>query len=73
MVTHDGPHGMSSWRGTTQGSRKLTELLERLQPRLHVSGLLDTRTYDFEYVHDPWLADIHGDQLDLAGLIAPRQ
>ncbi|GAB3981594.1 hypothetical protein GCM10029978_082960 [Actinoallomurus acanthiterrae] len=117
LVTHDGPFGMSSWRGTTQGSRKLTELLERLQPRLHISGhyhhqngprrygattsyalgqlvgpkvdrwdsrpvnprqqitpgsigLLDTRTYAFEYIHDPWLADVHGDRLDLSALVA---
>ncbi|MGW4791427.1 hypothetical protein ACWEPC_03285 [Nonomuraea sp. NPDC004297] len=109
-------YGMSSWRGITQGSRKLTELIERLQPRLHISGhyhhqngprhygattsyalaqlvppkvrrrdslpinprqriapgsigLLDTRTYAFEYIHSPWLADIHGDHLDLAALL----
>lgn len=117
LITHDGPYGMSSWRGTTQGSRKLTRLIEHLQPRLHVSGhyhhqngprrygtttsyalsqlvepkvnwrdstpinpqqqvtpgsigLLDTRTDDFEYIHDPWLADIRGDHLDLASLIS---
>ncbi|GAA4632955.1 hypothetical protein GCM10023196_068560 [Actinoallomurus vinaceus] len=120
LVTHDGPYGMSSWRGTTQGSRKLTELIERLQPRLHISGhyhhqngprhygattsyalgllvgpkvnirdstsvnprqqvtpgsigLLDTRTDEFEYVHDPWLADIHGEHLDLATLLTATQ
>ncbi|WP_433180786.1 metallophosphoesterase family protein [Actinoallomurus sp. CA-150999] len=116
LVTHDGPYGMSSWRGITQGSRKLSKLIERLQPRLHISGhyhhengprhygattsyalgqlvrpkvdirdsqpvnprqqitpgsigLLDTRTYAFEYIHDPWLADIHGDQIDLPALV----
>ncbi|MFD9123798.1 metallophosphoesterase [Kitasatospora sp. NPDC059571] len=31
-------------------------------------GRLDTRTYEFEYVHDDWLADISGDDLDLAGI-----
>ncbi|MBT2206727.1 metallophosphoesterase [Actinomadura sp. NEAU-AAG7] len=116
LVTHDGPYGMSSWRGVTQGSRKLSRLIEHLQPRLHVSGhyhhqngprrygatvsyalaqlippkrdlrdstpvnprqqvapgsigLFDTRTLDFEYVHDSWLADVRGDRLDLAALI----
>lgn len=119
LVTHDGPYGMSQWRGTIQGSAKLSRLIEHLQPRLHVSGhyhnqngprhygptvsyalaqlvrpktdrrtsepinpqqqitagsigLLDTDTYDFEYIHDPWLADVNGDDLDLAGLAAAR-
>ncbi|MFI6288034.1 metallophosphoesterase [Streptomyces sp. NPDC051018] len=117
LITHDGPYGMSEWRGVRQGSPKLTALIEHLQPRLHVSGhyhhqngprhygptvsyalaqlvgpkadrrtaepinprqqvaagsigLLDTETYDFEYIHDAWLADVNGDALDLAGLIA---
>jgi hypothetical protein len=30
-------------------------------------GLLDTHT--FEYIHDGWLADVCGDDLDLAGFI----
>ncbi|MFD0856363.1 metallophosphoesterase [Actinomadura adrarensis] len=39
LVTHDGPYGMSRDRhGNTQGSRKLTRLIESLQPRLHLSG-----------------------------------
>lgn len=39
LVTHDGPFGMSaSWNGRVQGSPAITELLERIQPRLHVSG-----------------------------------
>lgn len=38
LVTHDGPYGMSSYRGVVQGSVKMTALLERLQPRVHVSG-----------------------------------
>jgi hypothetical protein len=118
LVTHDGPYAMSAWRGVTQGSRKLTELIEHLQPRLHISGhyhhqngprrygtttsyalaqlvppkvhfrdstplnprvqvapgsvgLLDTETYEFEYIHDPWLADVHGDDLDLTTLLTP--
>src|SRR5439155_13519111 len=39
LVTHDGPHGMcQDWRGLTEGSVKLTRLIEHLRPRLHVSG-----------------------------------
>ncbi|MGW4566558.1 metallophosphoesterase family protein [Streptomyces sp. NPDC004561] len=33
-------------------------------------GLLDTETYAFEYIHDAWLADIHGDDLDLTWVAA---
>ncbi|MBL7496574.1 metallophosphoesterase [Frankia sp. CNm7] len=33
-------------------------------------GLLDTDAGDFTYVHDDWLADVRGDALDLAGLVA---
>lgn len=116
LVTHDGPHGLSEYRGALQGSAKLSRLIEHLQPRLHVGGhyhhqngprrygstvsytladlvgakvnhrtsepvnplqqikpgaigLLDTETYDFEYVHDAWLAEVSGDELDLAGII----
>ncbi|WP_157995854.1 metallophosphoesterase family protein [Thermomonospora amylolytica] len=111
LITHDGPYGMSEYRGTIQGSPKLLKLLEHLQPRLHVSGhyhhqngprhygrttsyalaqlvqpkrhgedpnaritpgsigLLDTETYDFEYIHDPWLAEVNGDTLDLPTLL----
>ncbi|MEV5570323.1 metallophosphoesterase [Spirillospora sp. NPDC052269] len=38
-------------------------------------GVLDTDTYSFEYLHDEWLAEIHGDDLDLselAGTPGPR-
>jgi hypothetical protein len=116
LVTHDGPYAMSEYRGQVQGSAKLTALIERLRPRLHVGGhyhhengprrygptvsyalsqlvgpktakdgspvnprqqvapgsvgLLDTETYAFEYIHDDWLADVHGDDLDLAALVA---
>lgn len=39
LVTHDGPYGLSrDRRGTTQGSPKLTRLIEHLRPRLHVGG-----------------------------------
>lgn len=39
LVTHDGPHGMcTSWDGRVQGSHRLTHLIERLQPTVHVSG-----------------------------------
>ncbi|GAA3621958.1 hypothetical protein GCM10022419_129550 [Nonomuraea rosea] len=33
-------------------------------------GLLDTETGGFEYIQDEWLADVKGDALDLAGLVA---
>lgn len=33
-------------------------------------GLLDTETGAFEYVEDAWLADVHGDALDLGRLVA---
>ncbi|MGW0202646.1 hypothetical protein [Nonomuraea sp. NPDC003201] len=38
-------------------------------------GLLDTETggfeyIQFEYIQDEWLADVKGDALDLAGLLA---
>ncbi|MGW4958883.1 hypothetical protein ACWEPL_16785 [Nonomuraea sp. NPDC004186] len=33
-------------------------------------GLLDTETGAFEYIHDEWLAEVKGDALDLAGLLA---
>lgn len=119
LITHDGPYGMSEWRGTVQGSPKLTRLIEHLRPPLHVSGhyhhpngprrygpttsyalaqlvrpkadgrsgapvnprqqvtpgsigLLDTGTGGFEYVHDPWLADVSGDDLGLGALVAAR-
>ena len=32
-------------------------------------GLFDTETGAFEYVHDEWLAEVHGDDLDLAALV----
>ncbi|GIH23667.1 hypothetical protein Aph01nite_19770 [Acrocarpospora phusangensis] len=118
LITHEGPYGMSrNVHGVVQGSAKLTRLIERLQPRLHVSGhyhhengdrvygrtrsyalaqlvppkitrwspdpvnpdqrvaagsiaVLDTETYAFEYVHDAWLADVRGDDLDLRELFA---
>ncbi|MQS10803.1 hypothetical protein F7Q99_00535 [Streptomyces kaniharaensis] len=38
-------------------------------------GVLDTRTHAFEYVHDDWLAEISGDDLDLtriAAMTCPR-
>ncbi|MER7754141.1 metallophosphoesterase [Kitasatospora sp. NPDC097643] len=33
-------------------------------------GVLDTETYAFEYVHDDWLAEVRGDDVDLAGIAA---
>jgi Icc-related predicted phosphoesterase len=39
LVTHEGPYGLSyDRRGRLQGSAKLTRLIERLQPPLHISG-----------------------------------
>jgi len=39
LVTHDGPWAMCrNWQGRIQGSRRLTALIERLRPRIHVSG-----------------------------------
>ena len=39
LVTHDGPYGLcQNWHGHTDGSPKLSRLIEHLQPRLHVSG-----------------------------------
>ncbi|QXJ20721.1 metallophosphoesterase [Actinomadura graeca] len=39
LVTHEGPYGMSNDRnGNVQGSAKLSVLIERLQPSLHVGG-----------------------------------
>ncbi|NUS02865.1 MAG: metallophosphoesterase [Nonomuraea sp.] len=118
LVTHEGPYGMSHNRqGEVQGSPKLTRLIERLQPPLHISGhvhhengpryygpttsyalaqlvgakstryqpygvnpqqrvadgsvgLLDTETREFEYLHDAWLAEVCGDDVDLAGIVA---
>lgn len=117
LVTHDGPYGMClGWDGRVQGSRRLTRLIEHLQPRLHVSGhyhhqngprtyssttsyalaalvdpktnrfsgepinprqhvtkgsigILDTRSFAFEYLRDPWLENISGDDLDIASIV----
>lgn len=116
LVTHDGPHGLSEYRGVSQGSMKLSRLIAHLQPRLHVSGhyhhqngprrygstvsyaladlvggkanhrtsepvnprqqvkagsigILDTETYAFEHVDDAWLAEVSGDDVDLAALV----
>ncbi|REE95457.1 metallophosphoesterase family protein [Thermomonospora umbrina] len=38
LITHDGPYGMNEYRGVVQGSPKLSALIERLRPRLHVGG-----------------------------------
>ena len=46
---------------------------EPVNPRQQVAAgsiaLLDTDSYTVEYVHDAWLADVHGDALDLAALL----
>ncbi|NUR58203.1 MAG: hypothetical protein HOV87_05835 [Catenulispora sp.] len=36
-------------------------------------GLLDTETLAFEYLHDPWLAEVCGDEVDLVGIVAAAQ
>jgi hypothetical protein len=33
-------------------------------------GLLDTESHAFEYIHDDWLAEVCGDEVDLAGILA---
>jgi len=38
LVTHDGPYGLATWEGRTQGSVKLARLIHEIQPRLHVHG-----------------------------------
>lgn len=38
LVTHEGPYGLAIWEGRTQGSRKLSGLIETIQPRLHIHG-----------------------------------
>ncbi len=38
LITHDGPYGLATWEGKTQGSAKLAQLIDTLQPRLHVHG-----------------------------------
>jgi predicted phosphodiesterase len=39
LVTHEGQHGTSTgFRGDVQGSRMVTALANRLQPRYHVAG-----------------------------------
>ncbi|MCH7488848.1 MAG: metallophosphoesterase [Chloroflexi bacterium] len=39
LVTHDGPYGIGKgYYGHTQGSKVLTDLIERVQPRYHVGG-----------------------------------
>ncbi|HEY3870644.1 MAG TPA: metallophosphoesterase [Actinocrinis sp.] len=47
---------------------------DQADPRQQVApgsiALLDTSTYDVEYIHDGWLAGICGDDLDLRGIIA---
>lgn len=45
----------------------------KVNPRQHVTpgsiGLLDTETGEFAYVEDAWLTEVHGDAVDLAGLV----
>jgi Icc-related predicted phosphoesterase len=39
LVTHDAPFGLATGRdGQPQGSRRISTLIERLQPRFHVAG-----------------------------------
>jgi Icc-related predicted phosphoesterase len=39
LVTHEAPHGLAVGRdGRLQGSRRISDLLIRLQPRFHVAG-----------------------------------
>lgn len=39
LVTHDAPHGVAvGYHGSTQGSRRLSALVEHLRPRFHIGG-----------------------------------
>ncbi|WP_157974058.1 metallophosphoesterase [Desertihabitans aurantiacus] len=38
LITHDGPYGLATWEGRTQGSPKLTRVIDDLQPLLHLHG-----------------------------------
>lgn len=38
LVTHDGPFGLATWEGKTQGSAKIARAIAELGPRLHVHG-----------------------------------
>jgi len=41
LITHDAPYGISvGYYGQTQGSRLITQLIERTQPTFHVAGHL---------------------------------
>ncbi len=46
---------------------------EPVNPRQQIApgsiALLDTGSYAVEYIHDGWLADVHGDGLDLTALL----
>jgi len=48
---------------------KTSRRADRANPEQRVGagaiGLLDTGDHSFEYLHDPWLAEIHGDDFDL--------
>lgn len=38
LITHDGPFGLATWQGKTQGSAKLLRLIDEICPRLHIHG-----------------------------------
>jgi hypothetical protein len=41
LVTHDAPYGVATgYFGQVQGSRKVTQLIEKVQPRYHIAGHL---------------------------------
>jgi hypothetical protein len=48
---------------------------ERANPRQRVTpgsiALLDTDTYAMEYLHDDWLAEVYGDDYNLAAAVGP--
>ncbi|MHA6630240.1 hypothetical protein ACU61A_32765 [Pseudonocardia sichuanensis] len=80
---HDrGRTTRSALRSPRHGSYTLAQLVppvrtkwspEPVNPRQQVVpgsiALLDTDGYAVEYVHDGWLADVHGDDLDLTALL----
>jgi hypothetical protein len=52
---------------------KTNRRADRANPEQRVGagaiGLLDTGDDSFEYLHDPWLAEISGDHFDLAACL----
>lgn len=77
LVTHEGPYRLAIWEGRTQGSAKLSCLIDAIQPRLHVHGHYHhrngprtygrTKSYGLAQLLPP--VDRNPDQLIAAGSI----